>query len=366
MAKVYYDHVTKRFGDVVAVNDMTLEIADCEFLVFVGPSGCGKTTSLRLAAGLEEPNTGQIFIDDRLVNDVPPHDRDTAIVFQNYALYPHMTASENMAFGLKMRGVPKDQISRRVHEAAEALGITYLLDRKPHGMSGGERQRVALGRALVRNPKVFLLDEPLSNLDAQLRTHMRTELVKLHRQLEATFIYVTHDQVEAMTMATRIVVMHRGVIYQAGSPQEVYSFPQNLFVAGFIGSPSMNFVPVTLKESDEGLLLENGSFCVPVKRERGEVMRSYLGQEVVFGVRPEDIYVPPYVPEDIDAVSVKAKVDVVELVGNEILLYLTVGDLPIVARVDPRLSLTADDKLEIVLDRSNCHCFDRKTEQAIY
>ncbi len=366
MAKVCYDHVTKRFGDVVAVNNMTLEIADCEFLVFVGPSGCGKTTSLRLAAGLDEPNTGQIFIDDHLVNDVPPHARDTAIVFQNYALYPHMTASENMAFGLKMRGISKDQINRRVHEAAEVLGITYLLDRKPRGMSGGERQRVALGRAIVRNPKVFLLDEPLSNLDAQLRTHMRTELVKLHRQLQATFIYVTHDQVEAMTMATRIVVMHHGIIYQAGSPQEVYTSPQNLFVAGFIGSPSMNFVHVALKESDGGLLLENGSFSVRVKREREEALRPYLGQGIIFGIRPEDIYVPPYVPEDIDGVSVKARVDVVELVGNEILLYLTIGDLPIVARVDPRLPLKAGDQIDIVLDRNNGHCFDRQTEQAVH
>ena len=365
MAKVLYDHVTKRFGDVVAVNDMSLEIADREFLIFVGPSGCGKTTSLRLVAGLEEPNNGQIFIDDRLVNDAPPHARDTAIVFQNYALYPHMTASENMGFGLKMRGMPKTQTSQHVQEAAEVLGIAHLLDRRPQSMSGGERQRVALGRAIVRNPKVFLLDEPLSNLDAQLRTHMRAELVKLHRQLETTFIYVTHDQVEAMTMATQIVVMNEGIICQVGSPAEVYSRPQNLFVAGFIGSPSMNFVSVTPKESDNGLMLENGSFSLLVREAMIEIVRPYLHQEIIVGVRPEDIYVHPFVPEDINPASMKAKVDVVELVGNEILLYLTIDDWPIIARVDPRLSLRSGEEVEIVLNRNNCHCFDKDTERAI-
>jgi len=365
MARVLFDHVTKKFGDVVAVNDMTLEVPDGEFLVFVGPSGCGKTTSLRLVAGLEEPSDGQIFINGRMVNDIPPHNRDTAIVFQDYALYPHMTASQNMGFGLKMRGVPEAEVSQRVREASRVLGIDYLLNRRPKNLSGGERQRVALGRALVRNPKVFLLDEPLSNLDAQLRTHMRAELVKLHRQLAATFIYVTHDQIEAMTMATQIVIMHDGIIRQVGSPAEVYNNPANLFVAGFIGSPTMNFIPVMVTQSADGLALKHGSFSLPVREDSAENLKPYLEREAIVGIRPEDIYVRPYVPEDIDPVHMTARVDVVELVGNEILLYLVIDDLPVTARVDPRLTLAAGDEVELVFNRDNCHCFDRTTEQAI-
>ena len=365
MARVLFDHVTKKFGDIVAVNDMSLEIQDCEFLVFVGPSGCGKTTSLRLVAGLEEATQGRIFVGDRVVNDVPPHARDTAIVFQNYALYPHMTAAENMGFGLKMRGVPKGDVEREVRRAAEVLGISYLLDRRPKSLSGGERQRIALGRALVRNPQVFLLDEPLSNLDAQLRTHMRAELVRLHRRLESTFIYVTHDQVEAMTMATQIAVMNEGVIQQVGTPAEIYNQPRNLFVAGFIGSPAMNFIPLSLREADLGLTLVVGTFVVPVTGSQVGVLRPYTGRQVILGVRPEDMYVRPYVPEDIEPVSLRATVDVVELVGNEILVYLAIEDLALIARVDPRLSLEPGAVVDVVIDGNKCHCFDPGTGEAI-
>ena len=290
MASVTYEHVYKRFGDVVAVNDLTIHVEDKEFLVFVGPSGCGKTTSLRLLAGLEEISEGQILIADRIVNDVPPKDRDIAMVFQSYALYPHMSVYDNMAFGLKLRKTPKDEIQRRVEEAGGILGIEHLLDRKPKQLSGGQRQRVAVGRAIVREPAVFLFDEPLSNLDAKLRVQTRAEISKLHQRLATTFIYVTHDQVEAMTMASRIAVMKDGLLQQVDTPQSLYDHPSNIFVAGFIGSPSMNFFDATLVESDGKMEVNAGGFRLDVPPEKAVEWREHLGNEVIFGIRPEDIH----------------------------------------------------------------------------
>ena len=286
MASVTYEHVTKRFGDVVAVNDLSIEIEDKEFLVFVGPSGCGKTTSLRLLAGLEELTEGNIYIGDRLVNDVAPKDRDIAMVFQSYALYPHMSVYDNMAFGLKLRKTPKQEIERRVREAAGILGIENLLDRKPKQLSGGQRQRVAVGRAIVRDPAVFLFDEPLSNLDAKLRVQTRAEISKLHQRLGTTFIYVTHDQVEAMTMATRIAVMRDGLLQQLDTPQHLYDKPANIFVAGFIGSPSMNFFDATLVDADGKLLIDGGTFRVEVPESKKGQLLEHKGKEVIFGIRP--------------------------------------------------------------------------------
>src|SRR5574341_421211 len=297
MAGVKYDHVTKKFSDVTAVNDLTLDVKDKEFLVLVGPSGCGKTTALRLLAGLEEVTNGNIMIGDRVVNDVPPKDRDIAMVFQSYALYPHMSVYDNMAFGLRLRKTPKTEIDRRVKEAAEILGIGELLTRKPKQLSGGQRQRVALGRAIVREPAVFLFDEPLSNLDAKLRVQTRAEISKLHQRLETTFIYVTHDQVEAMTMGTRIAVMRDGVLQQLDTPQQLYDYPANTFVAGFIGSPAMNFFDSTVTGSFEGepggdrgnLYLDTGSFRLPVPANKRDRLKAYVGRTVILGIRPEDI-----------------------------------------------------------------------------
>src|SRR5512143_3620639 len=286
MANVKYEHVTKKFGDVVAVNDLNIEILDREFLVFVGPSGCGKTTSLRLLAGLEEISEGNIYIGDRLVNDVAPKDRDIAMVFQSYALYPHMSVYENMAFGLKLRKTPKAEIDRRVKEAADLLGIEKLLDRKPKQLSGGQRQRVAVGRAIVREPKVFLFDEPLSNLDAKLRVETRANISKLHQRLGTTFIYVTHDQTEAMTMGKRIAVLKDALLQQMDSPQALYDRPGNIFVAGFIGSPAMNFFDVKLKSSDGKLFIDGGSFNLEVPADRMRAMQSYAGKDLVLGIRP--------------------------------------------------------------------------------
>ncbi len=365
MASVTYEHVTKRFGDVVAVNDLSIQIADKEFLVFVGPSGCGKTTSLRLLAGLEELTEGNIYIGDRLVNDVAPKDRDIAMVFQSYALYPHMSVYDNMAFGLKLRKTPRAEIDRRVKEAAAILGIENLLDRKPKQLSGGQRQRVAVGRAIVRNPAVFLFDEPLSNLDAKLRVQTRAELSKLHKRLGTTFIYVTHDQVEAMTMATRIAVMNNGILQQVDTPQVLYDKPGNLFVAGFIGSPSMNFFDATVVESDGKLLIDGGSFRVEVPEKKKGALLPYKGKEVVFGIRPEDIHAKPYVPPGILEADVQAKVDVTELMGNEIFIYALTGNKSFIARVDPRCRARAGEQIELAFNMDNMHAFDQKTEVAI-
>ncbi len=365
MASVTYDHITKEFGNVIAVNDLNLQIDDKEFLVFVGPSGCGKTTALRLLAGLEEITKGTIKIGDRVVNDVPPKDRDIAMVFQSYALYPHMTVYENLAFGLKLRKTPKDEIKRRVNEAAEILGIGELLTRKPRQLSGGQRQRVAVGRAIVREPKVFLFDEPLSNLDAKLRIAMRAEITKLHHRLGTTFIYVTHDQMEAMTMASRIAVINKGVLLQLDTPQMLYDNPTNLFVAGFIGSPAMNFFKGKLQKQDGRLLVDAGSFTVPVPDDRRKAYDAFVGREIIFGIRPEDIYNPAFVPTGIHAAPIDVKVDVTELMGNEIFLYLVSGQNTVVARVDPRTNFRIGDKTQVSFNMDKCHLFDPETEKAI-
>ncbi len=365
MASVTYDHVTKEFGSVVAVNDLDFKIEDQEFLVFVGPSGCGKTTALRLLAGLEEITKGRIMIGDRVVNDVPPKDRDIAMVFQSYALYPHLSVYDNLAFGLKLRKTPKDEIKRRVNEAADILGIGDLLDRKPRQLSGGQRQRVAVGRAIVREPKVFLFDEPLSNLDAKLRVAMRTEISKLHHRLQTTFIYVTHDQMEAMTMATRIAVINKGMLQQLDTPQVLYDSPDNMFVAGFIGSPAMNFFKAHLRKDGSKVMVDAGEFAVALTAERTMKVQDHIGKPVVFGIRPEDIYNPKFTPPGIHAENVGAKVDVTELMGNEIFMYLASGANIFVARVDPRTDFKIGDKVQVAFNMDKCHLFDPATEQAI-
>jgi len=365
MASVTYDHVTKRFGDVIAVNDLSIEVADKEFLVFVGPSGCGKTTSLRLLAGLEEISDGNIYIGDRLVNDVAPKDRDIAMVFQSYALYPHMSVYDNMAFGLKLRKTPRAEIDRRVKEAAGILGIQELLDRKPKQLSGGQRQRVALGRAIVREPAVFLMDEPLSNLDAKLRVATRAELSKLHQRLETTFIYVTHDQMEAMTMGTRIAVMRDGILQQVDTPQSLYNAPGNIFVAGFIGSPAMNFFDVTITGTKDEQYIDGGTFKLPITAAKGAGYGDYLGKQVVLGIRPEDIHDPEYAPPGITGAPVKTRVDVTELMGNEIFLYLLSGTKSFIARVDPRTAARVGQEVEVLVNMDNIHIFDRDTEIAV-
>ena len=365
MASVTYDHITKEFGPVVAVSDLNLEIADKEFLVFVGPSGCGKTTALRMLAGLEEITKGQIKIADRVVNDIPPKDRDIAMVFQSYALYPHMTVYDNLAFGLKLRKTPKEEIKRRVQEAADILGIGELLARKPRQLSGGQRQRVAVGRAIVREPKVFLFDEPLSNLDAKLRIAMRSEITKLHHRLQTTFIYVTHDQTEAMTMASRIAVINKGMLQQLDTPQELYDRPDNMFVAGFIGAPAMNFFKAKLRKDNGKLVVEAGSFNIPIPPERMKAFQGFVDKPIVFGIRPEDIFNPAFVPPGIHVAAVETKVDVTELMGNEIFLYLLAGSDNIVARVDPRTDFRIGDKVQVSFNLDKCHLFDPETEKAI-
>ena len=365
MASVTYEHVTKRFGDVVAVNDLDIQIPDKEFLVFVGPSGCGKTTSLRLLAGLEEVTEGDIFIGDRLVNDVPPKDRDIAMVFQSYALYPHMSVYDNMAFGLKLRKTPKKEIERRVHEAAKILGIEDLLDRKPKQLSGGQRQRVAVGRAIVREPYVFLMDEPLSNLDAKLRVQARAEISKLHQRLGTTFIYVTHDQVEAMTMGTRIAVMRDGVLQQVDSPQVLYDTPVNIFVAGFIGSPAMNFLDATLVERDGKVAVDCRDFMLEIPEDKADTYRQYLGKDVIFGVRPEDTHDPEYAPPGIKSALVEAKVDVTELMGNEVIVYLVTNQNEFLGRFDPRTGSRVGNTVPVAFNMDRMHIFDKQTEMAI-
>ena len=367
MARVFYDNMTKAWGDVIGVNNLNLEIPDKEFLVLVGPSGCGKSTALRCLAGLEEITKGNIWIDDRVVNDVPPKDRDIAMVFQSYALYPHMSVYDNMAFGLKLRKTPKDEIERRVQEAAKILGITQLLDRKPKQMSGGQRQRVALGRAIVRDPKVFLFDEPLSNLDAKLRVQTRAEITKLHQRLGTTFIYVTHDQVEALTMADRIAVLKDGVLQQADSPQHLYDHPGNVFVAGFIGSPAMNFFTGTITGTADEMYVDSGA--VRVRMPQSEIQQlgtDQIGREIIFGVRPEDIHHPKYKPSGITEQLVEATVDVTELMGNEIFVYLLSNDeQSFIARVDPRSDLRPGDKLQMAFNANKIHIFDPTTEKNI-
>jgi len=372
MASVSLKHIYKVYaGGVQAVNDFNLDIDDKEFIVLVGPSGCGKTTTLRMVAGLEEISDGELYIGDRLMNDVAPKDRDIAMVFQNYALYPHMTVYDNMAFGLKLRKMPKAEIETRVNEAAKILGIDHLLNRKPKALSGGQRQRVALGRAIVREPKVFLMDEPLSNLDAKLRVQMRTEITKLHQRLDTTFIYVTHDQTEAMTMGTRIVVMRDGFIQQIDSPQNLYDWPQNLFVAGFIGTPPMNFFNgVELKKEGNDLyaVIEGNKLKVPADRAALLKDESYIGKKVIMGMRPENIYdEKSFIQAHPDSVM-NARVEVVELMGSETYLYLNMagaGDVNVVARVEPRSLSRTGDEIKVGFDMTTVHFFDPETETSL-
>ena len=367
MANVKYENVVKRFGNVVAVNDLNIDVPDKEFLVFVGPSGCGKTTSLRLLAGLEELTEGNIYIGDRLVNDVAPKDRDIAMVFQSYALYPHMSVYDNMAFGLRLRKTPKAEIDRRVKEAADELGIGELLDRKPKQLSGGQRQRVAVGRAIVRDPAVFLMDEPLSNLDAKLRVDARAMLSRLHQRLETTFIYVTHDQVEAMTMGSRIAVLRDGILQQCDAPQVLYDTPANIFVAGFIGSPSMNFFDATLVGDANEMYLQTDTFKLRVPEDKAKVYaeKGEAGHQVVFGIRPNDIFDPEYQAPNIFGQPVKCSVDVTEMMGNEIFLYLLTAGKEFRARVDPRSKARVGQEIEVTFNMDHMQIFDRQTEMAV-
>jgi multiple sugar transport system ATP-binding protein len=352
----------KRYSDTVtAVKDFNLDIDDKEFIVFVGPSGCGKSTTLRMIAGLEEISEGELYIGDRKVNDVAPKDRDIAMVFQNYALYPHMNVFDNMAFGLKLRKFKKDDIKQRVDDAAKILGIENLLDRKPKELSGGQRQRVALGRAIVREPQVFLMDEPLSNLDAKLRVQMRAEITKLHQRLQTTFVYVTHDQTEAMTMADRIVVMKDGVILQVGAPRELYNTPDNVFVGGFIGSPAMNFFNGKL-ENDHFIV---GDQQLKVPEGKMKILKDYVGKDVILGIRPEDIHDEPVFIESSPGSVINAYIDVAELMGAETFLYSKIEDNDFVARVDSRSDVKNGQTLKMALDMSKVHFFDVETEQRI-
>jgi multiple sugar transport system ATP-binding protein len=365
VASVSYDHVFKRFGDFTAVRDLTIDIEDKEFVVFVGPSGCGKSTSLRMLAGLEEISDGEILIGDRVVNDVPPKDRDIAMVFQSYALYPHMSVYDNMAFGLKLRKTPKSEIQRRVGDAADILGIGDLLDRKPKALSGGQRQRVAVGRAIVREPAVFLMDEPLSNLDAKLRVSARAEISKLHKRLETTFIYVTHDQVEAMTMGDRIMVIQDGILQQIDTPRKLYGKPNNVFVAGFIGSPSMNFFDSTLVGEEGSLFVDTGDFRLQVPEDKKAVFGDYIGKEVILGIRPENIHSEEFAPPGIVSAPITANVEVIELLGHELHLFLDTGSTSCVSIVDTRLAPTVGNDVDLVVDVERIHLFDPDTEAAI-
>jgi multiple sugar transport system ATP-binding protein len=360
MASVTLQDLSKRFEKVTAVNRVNLEIPDKEFMVFVGPSGCGKTTTLRMIAGLEEASDGAILIGDRMVNDVPPKDRNIAMVFQNYALYPHMNVYKNMAFGLKLRRTPKPEIDRRVREAARILGIEELLDRKPRQLSGGQRQRVAVGRAIVRQPEVFLFDEPLSNLDAKLRVQMRSELIKLHYQLEATMIYVTHDQVEAMTMGDRIVIMNNGEIQQVGAPMEVYNHPVNMFVAGFIGSPAMNFFQGKLAAQNSDIFVDFGKFAVKLPKSQAHLYGSHVNQKVVFGIRPENISDHEESGEH-QQERIPAKVNVVEPLGSEVIVELSAGDHTFVGRLDPTTAARPMHEMAVYFDMSRFHLFNAET-----
>ena len=354
-------------GGVTAVTDFNLEIADKEFIILVGPSGCGKSTTLRMIAGLEEISKGELYIGDTLSNDIAPKDRDIAMVFQNYALYPHMTVYDNMAFGLKLRKTPKDEIRRRVEEAARILDIAHLLDRKPKALSGGQRQRVALGRAIVRDPKVFLLDEPLSNLDAKLRAQMRTEISKLHIKLGTTFIYVTHDQTEAMTMGDRIVVMKDGFIQQVDTPQNLYEFPVNEFVAGFMGSPQMNFIDAKCQKAGSDYTLTFGACTIkiPAKKAEGTSIANYVGKDVVFGIRPEDVHDEPDFIEKVGGAHVSCEVEVTELMGAETYLYLDCEGNAVTARVEPTSTAKPGDRCKIAFDLNKMHVFDKETEITI-
>ncbi|HAM79928.1 ABC transporter ATP-binding protein [Ornithinibacillus bavariensis] len=364
MAELRLEHIQKKYDkDVVAVSDFNLHIEDKEFIVFVGPSGCGKSTTLRMIAGLEEITEGELYIDDKKMNDVAPKDRDIAMVFQNYALYPHMNVYDNMAFGLKLRKFKKDEIDKRVQNAAKILGLEAYLDRKPKALSGGQRQRVALGRAIVRDAKVFLMDEPLSNLDAKLRVQMRAEIQKLHKRLQTTTIYVTHDQTEAMTMATRLVVMKDGVIQQVGAPKEVYDNPNNVFVGGFIGSPAMNFLRGVIK--DDGIVMDDVKIKVPEGKLKLLKEKGYINQEVILGIRPEDIHDELIFIESSPETNISAFIDVAELMGAETYLYSKINDQDFIARVDSRSDINSGETIKLALDMNKAHFFDANTEERI-
>jgi len=366
MAEVSLRKLTKVFeGNVVAVDNFSLDVEDKEFLVLVGPSGCGKSTTLRCVAGLEEITDGEIYIGGRLVNDIPPKDRDIAMVFQNYALYPHMNVYKNLSFGLELRKMKKDEISRRVHEAAQILDIEHLLERKPKALSGGQRQRVAVGRAIVRKPKVFLFDEPLSNLDAKLRVQMRTEIAKLHQNLQATIIYVTHDQVEAMTMGSKIVVMKDGIIQQVSDPLTLYDFPVNKFVAGFIGSPPMNFIEANLVKEGNSIFIKADTFKVKLTEEKQKKVKGMEGKPVSFGFRPEDL-IDETVATSKEGRFIKAKVEVIEPLGSEIYLHLSAGKDYFMARVPHQYRTELGKEVGFVVDLDKCHIFDTETELVIF
>jgi multiple sugar transport system ATP-binding protein len=363
MAQVVLKGINKFYDAVHAVKDVNLQIRDKEFLVFVGPSGCGKTTTLRMIAGLEAISSGDISIDGQIVNELAPMDRDIAMVFQNYALYPHMSVFDNMAFGLKMRKFEKKEITQRVKEAADILGIGEYLARKPRQLSGGQRQRVALGRAIVRHPKVFLFDEPLSNLDAKLRVQMRVELKKLHQRLGTTAVYVTHDQVEAMTLGDRVVVMKDGVVQQVGDPLELYNRPANKFVAGFIGSPAMNFATVTMADGNGRITAKNAGLEIEIPGAQAERLRAHLGRQLMLGIRPEDLHVAH--AGDPKGLTFNSRVEVVEKLGSEILLDVRVGEDSMVAAVDPATQAKAQDQLQLAVNPERLHFFDARTEAAI-
>jgi multiple sugar transport system ATP-binding protein len=368
MAGLSLRHIYKMYsGDVPAVKDFNLEIEDKEFIVFVGPSGCGKSTTLRMIAGLEEISQGELYIDEELKNDVSPKDRDIAMVFQNYALYPHMTVFDNMAFGLKLRKVPKKDIEQKVREAAKMLDIEHLLDRKPKALSGGQRQRVAMGRAIVREPKVFLMDEPLSNLDAKLRVQMRTEIAKTHKRLGTTFIYVTHDQTEAMTLGTRIVVMKDGIIQQVDSPQHLYDHPVNVFVAGFIGSPQMNFIDAKVEEIQGKIYVTFEGEKIQLNEEASKTVKEKgcLGKEVIMGIRPENLDDDPEFLEKHKNSILNANVEVMELMGSESYLYLKKGKASLTAKVNGTSKAKTGDTLKIALNPNMIHIFDKETELTI-
>ena len=368
MASLSLQHINKTYPNgFEAVKDFNLEIEDKEFIIFVGPSGCGKSTTLRMVAGLEEITSGTLKIGDKVMNDVEPKDRDIAMVFQNYALYPHMTVYDNMAFGLKLRKVPKDQIDKAVREAARILDLEKLLDRKPKALSGGQRQRVAMGRAIVRNPKVFLMDEPLSNLDAKLRVQMRIEISKIHQRLGATIIYVTHDQTEAMTLGTRIVVMKDGVVQQVDTPQHLYEQPGNLFVAGFMGSPQMNFLDAQIAEKGGDLVAKVGEYDVVIPAAKAKVLKDggYVGKTVVLGIRPEDIHDSQMFIEASPSAPMTSTVKVYELLGAEVFLYFDVNGTQVTARVDPRTNSKTGDTIKFAFDMEKSHFFDKETELVI-
>ncbi len=365
MAEVRLENVTKMFGDLTAVDSANLTIEDSEFIVLVGPSGCGKTTTLRCVAGLEEPTEGEVYIGDRVVNGVPPKDRDIAMVFQNYALYPHMDVYNNIAFGLKLRKLPKDEIDERVNRTAELLGIHGKLDSKPKELSGGQRQRVAVGRAIARNPKVFLFDEPLSNLDAKLRVQMRAELQELHHNLETTSMYVTHDQVEAMTLGNRVAVIDEGVIQQYAAPQQIYDHPSNKFVAGFIGSPSMNFLDARISEEDGNVYVEGDGFKLLLPDKISGQVEGLHGKDVTFGVRPEDLTAEQTVHEPDETKSFDTHVLVTEPLGDEIIVHTEVGDQEIVAQLSPRVEIEPHQDVTLFADMDYIHIFDKETGDAI-